>query len=115
MILDPQENILQDELDRFEKEVRESNLVINKKKSQVMMCNPSKKYDFPPEFSIGGSDWLEVCSSLKLLGVMVQEDLRWGEQVALMTKNASRKIWVMRRMKNLGLDGKKTISGFFEG
>ena len=112
MILDPQENILQDELDRFEKEVRESNLVINKKKSQVMMCNPSKKYDFPPEFSIGGSDWLEVRSSLKLLGIMVQEDLRWGEQVALMTKKASRKIWVMRRMKKLGLD-EKTISGFW--
>ena len=80
MILDPQENILQDELDRFEKEVRESNLVINKKKSQVMMCNPSKKYDFPPEFSIGGSDWFEVRSSLKLLGIMVQEDLRWGSK-----------------------------------
>ena len=55
----------------------------------------------------------QVRSSLKLLGIIVQEDLRWGEQVALMTKKASRKIWVMRRMKNLGLDGKKTISGFF--
>ena len=30
-----------------------------------------------------------------------------GEQVALLTKRASRKIWVMRRLKNLGLDGKK--------
>jgi len=30
-----------------------------------------------------------------------------GEQVALLTKRASRKIWVMRRMENLGLDGKK--------
>ena len=36
-----------------------------------------------------------------------------GEQVALMTKKASRKIWVMRRMKNLGLD-EKTISGFWK-
>ena len=36
-----------------------------------------------------------------------------GEQVALLTKRASRKIWVMRRMKNLGLD-EKTISGFWK-
>ena len=36
-----------------------------------------------------------------------------GEQVALLTKRASRKIWVMRRMKNLGLD-EKTISGFLK-
>ena len=55
----------------------------------------------------------QVRSSLKLLGIIVQEDLRWGEQVALMTKKASRKIWVMRRMKNLGLD-EKTISGFWK-
>jgi hypothetical protein len=37
-----------------------------------------------------------------------------GEQVALLTKRASKKIWVMRRMENLGLDGKKTISGFLK-
>ena len=57
-----------------------------------------------------------VRSSLKLLGIMVQEDLRWG-QVALMTKRASRKIWVMRRvkmkMKNVGLDGKNYLRFFF--
>jgi len=29
-------------------------------------------------------------------------------------EKASRKIWVMRRMKKLGLDGKKTISGFLK-
>ena len=28
-------------------------------------------------------------------------------------EKASRKIWVMRRMKKLGLDGKKAISVFF--
>ena len=39
------------------------------------------------------------------------------EQVALMTKKASRKIWVMRRvkmkMKNVGLDGKNYLRFFF--
>ena len=58
-----------------------------------------------------------VQSSLKLLGIMVQEDLRWG-QVALMTKKASRKIWVMRRvkmkMKNVGLDGKNYLRFFLK-
>ena len=59
MALKPEENILQQELDRFETEVTESNLVINDKKSFVMVCNPSKKCDFPPEFKAGNSKILE--------------------------------------------------------
>ena len=76
-----------------------------------MMCNPSKIHDFPPEFSVGNSEHLEARSSLKILGVMVQNDLRWGEQVENMVKKASRNIWVLRRMKKLGLD-EKTICNF---
>ena len=64
MVLKPEENILQQELDRFATEVTESNLVINDKKSFVMVCNPSKKYDFPPEFKVGNSKIL-VKESLK--------------------------------------------------
>ena len=110
MILNPEENILQDELERFAKEVAENNLVINTKKSLIMMCNPSRKYDFPPEFKIGPNS-LEVRSSLKILGVMVQNDLRWDEHVAEMTRKASKNIWVLRRMKNLGIY-EKTICNF---
>ena len=112
MILNPEENILQDELERFAKEVAENNLVINTKKSLIMMCNPSRKYDFPPEFKIGPNS-LEVRSSLKILGVMVQNDLRWDEHVAEMTRKASKNIWVLRRMKNLGID-EKTICNFWK-
>ena len=91
MILNPEENILQEELERFAKEIAENNLVINSKKSLIMMCNLSKKYDFPPEFKIGPNS-LEVRSSLKILGVVVQNDLRWDEQVTEMTRKASKNI-----------------------
>ena len=112
MILNPEENILQHELDRFDNEIKQNNLVINSKKSLVMVCNPSKKYDFPPEFTIG-QKMLEVKSSLKILGITIQDDLRWNEQVAEMTKKASRKIWVLRRMKKLGID-EQTICNFWK-
>ena len=56
----PDENILQEELDRFGKEIAENNLVINSKKSLIMLCNQSKNYDFPPEFTVGQSKVLEV-------------------------------------------------------
>ena len=44
---------------------------------------------------------------------MVQNDLRWGEQVETMVNKASRNIWVLRRMKKLGLD-EKTICNFWK-
>ena len=35
---------------------------------------------------------------------MIQKDLRWGAQFVLMVKKASNKIWMLKRMKQLGLD-----------
>ena len=113
MILKTEENILQQELDRFASEVTASNLVINDKKSFVMVCNPSKKYDFPPEFKVGNSKILEIKSSLKILGIIIQDDLRWGKQVDQMAKKASKKIWMLRRMKKMGLD-ERSICNFWK-
>ena len=38
------------------------------------------------------------------VGIMVQEDLKWDSQVEMMVKKASQKIWMLRRMRNLGVD-----------
>ena len=35
---------------------------------------------------------------------MVQSDLRWGTQCAEMVKKASKTTWVLRRMRELGVD-----------
>ena len=60
MTLNPEENILQQELDKFYQFTLRNKLVINKRKCFVMQFSRSKNYDFPPEFTIGGSDLLEV-------------------------------------------------------
>ena len=104
MIINPSENILQDELNKFHVEVTANKLVINEKKSQIMVCNPSKTITFPPEFSIGPSGILEVKPVLKILGIQIQNDLKWGAQVEQMVTKASSKIWMLRRMKQLGVD-----------
>ena len=74
-----------------------------------MFFNPSRKHAFPPELTVGQSPILQVVPVIKLLGVMIQEDLRWGAQVKYM---ASKKIWMLRRMKNLGVD-EETISKYW--
>ena len=80
MIISPEENILQQELDRFHEEVTQNKLVTNEKKTQIMLFNPSKKHVFPAEFTIGPSEILQVKPVLKILGIQIQNDLKWGAQ-----------------------------------
>ena len=69
-----------------------------------MKFSRSRKYDFPMEFTIGSPQVLEERTTLKILGVQVQSNLRWDEQVNQMVSRASRTCWVLRRMRALGVD-----------
>ena len=117
MILDPSENMLQFELDRFHQETQQKHLIANKKKTFILLFNNSRKYFFPPEFTLGQSscntEYLQVKTSHKILGVFIQNDLRWTSQIQHMVKKASKKIWLLRRMRQLGVD-EKTISNYWK-
>ena len=104
MIINPEENLLQIELDRFHNECTRNKFVTNEKKSCVMTFNFSRKYAFPSEFHLGTSETLQEKTTQKVLGVMVQDDLRWGAQVEHMVRKASKALWVLRRMRQLGVD-----------
>ena len=103
MILKPEENILQQELDKFYQFTENNKLVINKKKCFVMQFSRSKNYDFPPEFRIGGSEILQVRKEQRILGVIVQDSLKWDSQCQEMIRKATNTTWAIRRMKTLGV------------
>ena len=69
-----------------------------------MLFNKSRKHDFTPEFTLGSSGTLEVRKTLKILGVLIQDDLKWGAQITKMVGKASKRIWLLRRMRQLGVD-----------
>ena len=112
-IIKPEENVLQQELDRFNHETKLNKFVTNEKKSFVMVFNHTKKFAFPPEFSLGESGTLQVKQTLKILGIMIQDDLKWGSQVDRMVAKASKKIWLLRRMHQLGVD-KATMAVYWQ-
>ena len=68
-----------------------------------MTFSRSRKYDFPPEFTIGGSEILIEYQSIKILGIQIQSNLKWDAQCRKMIGRASSKLWILRRMKALGL------------
>ena len=69
----------------------------------MMKFNRSRKYDFPPEIQVGGGSTVNVVSTLKILGIQVEDTLKWNAQVKQMTERATKTIWVIRRMKSLGV------------
>ena len=113
MKLKNSENILQQELDKFNDFCTQNKLVINSKKCFVMLLSRSRSYAFPPEFSVGDSGILNVRKTLRILGVQVQDDLKWNSQVSMMVQKASRCTWMLRRMKSLGVD-QETLVAFWK-
>ena len=78
-----------------------------------MKFSRSRKYDFPMEFTIGSPTILEERTTLQILGIQVQSDLRWKEQVNQMVTRASKTCWVLRRMRALGVD-RSTLVEFWK-
>jgi hypothetical protein len=103
MVLNPDENVILSELQKFLDFTQTNKLVINKKKGFVMKFSRAKKLDFPAEITIGDSDILEVKKSHRILGIMVQDDLKWQSQCEEMVKRATSTTWALRRMRALGV------------
>ena len=60
---------------------------INQKKTKLMLFNPCKKYDFQSEMDLAGIR-IEVVKEMKLLGVIITDDLKWHANTTNITKKA---------------------------
>ena len=109
-ILKPEEDILQEELDRFHNWTIDNKLRVNSAKCFLMQFSRSRKYDFPLDFTIGGSEILEEKKTMKILGIQIQADLKWEAQILQMVSRASKTSWVLRRMRALGVDLKTLVN-----
>ena len=75
-----------------------------------MLFTRSTKYSFPPEFSLNNHDILEVKKEHRILGIILQDDLRWSSQVEQMVSRATKTTWVLRRMRALGVDQRTLVA-----
>ena len=78
-----------------------------------MLFNTSTKYDFQPELKVDG-EVLEVVSQMKLLGVIVSDDLRWHENTLFITKKAYSRIWMLRRLKQMGANNQILLDTYYK-
>ena len=104
-ILLPEVNVMQEQLDCLKTFTSENLMVIKEKKTNIMKFNFSKVNDFPPELNINGfQNQLKVISETKLLGVVLTSDLKWSANTDYICKSAYKRMWTLRRMKNINVE-----------
>ena len=89
------------QLQRTEEYAKLNDMAINYEKTKLMVFNTCKSVDFRPEFEFG-SKQLEVVDEMRLLGITVRSDLKWTSNTQDIVKRASSKLWILRRLRNLG-------------
>jgi hypothetical protein len=67
-----------------------------------MPFNFSKTKNFIPKINFPGDEPLNVIYETKLLGIIITSDLRWNAHVKFITGNATKRLWLLIRFKNVG-------------
>ena len=78
-----------------------------------MKFTKSRTKDFPVEIKLDDT-FLEVKRKMKILGVIVTSDLRWDSNTEYICKKAYKNMWVVRRMKALGMDTFTLLNYYFK-
>ena len=68
-----------------------------------MKFNFSRSLDFSPQFNLGSED-LEIVKSSKILGLMINDQLKWNTHVEYICNRARQRTWALRRLLLLKLD-----------
>ena len=102
-ILPEEQNLLQYYIEDAESYCSNNQLVINKQKTKVIKFSKSRKWDFPPEHTFLDGTNIECVPAVKLVGVIVSQDLKWFQNTSYICKKARSRLWILRRMKNMEL------------
>ena len=113
-VLPSDQNLLQYYVKDTEDFVAKNDMKINTKKSNVMIFNMSRKLDFPPEVKFSDGTNLDVVSEIKLVGVILSNDLKWQKHIDFITKKGMKKIWVLRRLKKMRMTKSFMIDVFIK-
>ena len=99
--LPAEKSLVYKQLKKIEQYADDNQMKLNFSKTKFMLFNPTKTFDFIPEYKTSGSE-VETLEEMKLLGLVLRNDLSWSSNTEYMTKKAYKKLWMVRRLKSQG-------------
>ena len=87
----------QEYLNQIKEWTDKQKMVLNVKKTKVMIFNFTNKYKFTTRLALNDEN-LEVVDKAKLLGVLITDDLKWDANTELLVKKANSRMELLRRV-----------------
>ena len=111
-ILPESSNSLVTLMKEFEEFSIRNKMKINTNKTKVMKFTRAKSLDFPLEVSFSDGKLLEEVESFKILGVIVNNSLKWDDNTDYICSKARKKLWLLRNMKKSGLSEGELLDAY---
>ena len=100
-------NEMQIEMNNLQDFCSTKKMVINSKKTKVMLFNSKTAMDFQPEVCLKAGNSLELIEHTKLLGVIISTDMKWKKNTSYIISKAYKRMWTLKRLKLLGANLKQ--------
>ena len=89
------ERLCEEEFDNMRHWCKHNGLFLNEKKTRIMLIDKTKSGQ---NFSIAG---IQLIHEMKILGVVIQEDLKWDAHINHICKLASRRVYLLKVLKQM--------------
>lgn len=96
------ESEIHEQVEKLKIFVQDHEMIINEDKSKVMLFNTSRVYDFMPKVTFDESSYLEVVEEMKLLGIIIQSNMKWYSNTQNLCKKGYTRLWMLRNLKKHG-------------
>ena len=94
----PSENLQsQKHLNNINEWTTNNKMLINQKKTQTIIFNYTTKYQFTTRLNLNG-EIVKVVPEAKLLGTIIQNDLKWNSNTAYIVKRANAILVLLRKL-----------------
>ena len=67
-----------------------------------MVFNQARSVDILPELKLDEENFIEVVDEIKLLGVIIKNDLKWQSNTRKVISNCFARMWLLRNLKKYG-------------
>ena len=102
----------QEWLDNISEWTAKQKMKINGKKSKTMIFNFTEKYQFGTRLVMENEN-LEVMDSVRLLGTIVTNDLKWDQNTAQLVKKSNARMELLRRVASFGTSSEELKNIYF--
>ena len=76
-------------------------MMINQKKTKALIFNFTNKYQFTTRLTLN-NEIIEIVPETKLLGTIIQNDLKWDSNTANLVKRANSRMILLRKLAEFG-------------